>query len=119
MDYEISKREIRDMNKFLLKFVIDMLNLVFGRSEETEIFWESHLIPQVIKKFKVNEAIEIQSFQESLDVLIKKKTVNLNSLFYSFIYLFGLEPVDPTQEKLEEYFGKFNREERPFGLLKT
>jgi hypothetical protein len=123
IEKEINKREKRDMNKFCLKFIIDMLNLVFGKSEETEIFWENHLIPEVVKKFKLHEAMKIQSFQESVDVLIKKKTVNLNSLFYSFIYLFGLEPVnpnnDPNQSKLEEYFSKFKRDERPFGMPKT
>ncbi len=36
----LEKRQKRDMNKKTLKFVVDMLNLIFGRGEETEYFWD-------------------------------------------------------------------------------
>lgn len=38
-------RRGRDMKQYSLEFVVDLLNLVFGKGNETEQFWEQHLIP--------------------------------------------------------------------------
>ena len=46
------------MNNYTLKFMVDMLNLIFGKSEETNYFWEEKLIPEVVRQFKVDEAIK-------------------------------------------------------------
>jgi len=54
----IEKRLKRDMNKKTLKFTVDMLNLIFGKSKETDYFWDTYLIPETIKYFKLNEAMK-------------------------------------------------------------
>jgi len=71
------------MNKKTLKFVVDMLNLIFGRGEETEYFWDQMLIPECLKTFYVLEAMKYHSYQDSVSELVSRKKANLNSLFYS------------------------------------
>ena len=38
-----SKRVTRDMDFRIKKFMIDMLNLIFGKGEETDYFWREIL----------------------------------------------------------------------------
>lgn len=41
-----SKRVTRDMDFRIKKFMIDMLNLIFGKGEETDYFWNEILFKQ-------------------------------------------------------------------------
>jgi len=38
--------------------MVDMLNLIFGRSEESDYFWDSILMPECMGYFKIQEAIQ-------------------------------------------------------------
>ena len=40
IEQELHKRANRDMEKKVKKYVVDMLNLVFGCGEETDSFWQ-------------------------------------------------------------------------------
>jgi len=58
VEKEIEKRRNRDMNRKTLKFVVDILNLTFGKGKETDYFWDSYLMPETIKNFKITEAMK-------------------------------------------------------------
>jgi hypothetical protein len=79
------------MNKKTLKFMVDMLNLIFGKSKETDYFWDQYLIPETTKYFKFAEAMKYHQYQEGMETLISRNNVNLNSMFYAFMHLFGLK----------------------------
>lgn len=38
------KRKARNMDRRIRKFLIDILNLIFGRGQETDHFWQELLI---------------------------------------------------------------------------
>lgn len=131
IDQAIKERRDRDMDIETRKFTVDMLNLIFGKSEETDFFWDQHLVPECIKKFRIHEAMKYHAYQEGIDQLLSRKQVNLNALFYALYQLFGLR-IDVFQDggagpssqqqyydvysaKMEEYFIKFRKSERPFG----
>lgn len=90
----ISDREEKDMDRESLEFLVDMLNLIFGNGEETDYFWDNMLLPECIKYFEIQQAMEYTNCQDSLDDIICRKTMNLNSLFYAVKYLFGFK-LDP------------------------
>ena len=46
------------MNQETLEFIVDMLNLIFGRGEETDDFWKEIILPQCLNYFKVQDAIQ-------------------------------------------------------------
>ena len=62
--------------------------------------------------------------------MINKKSVNINAMFYAFCYLFGLrikgvadnyssrEELDSHSRIMMEFFDKFGKDERPFGVPK-
>ena len=54
----MNSREQRDMNKKALKFIVDMLNLIFGVGEETDYFWEHMLFKECAEHFGIDEAIK-------------------------------------------------------------
>lgn len=79
------------MDKKSRKFLVDMLNLIFGRGEETDYFWQQMLVPETIAKFKVQEAMKYHNYQDNISELISRKKANLNALFFSVQQLFGFE----------------------------
>ena len=61
-DYTKIKEEIDnikyiDMNEKTHELIVDLLNLIFGKSEETEQFWEFYLIDECKSYFKIQEAM--------------------------------------------------------------
>ena len=68
-----------------------MLNLIFGRSEETACFWEEILIKECAAYFKLSDAISYHKSKNTISELLSKRTCNFNALFYSIIYLMGIE----------------------------
>jgi hypothetical protein len=36
----IQKKEKKDMDRKTRKFIVDMLNLIFGKGDETTYFWD-------------------------------------------------------------------------------
>lgn len=90
-------RSAEDMNRICLEFLVDMLNLIFGKGNETDMFWSQYLVPEVFNRFKVEEAIKYSQQHDNYEFLINKKNINLNMMFYSFVHLFGLDIV-PVRE---------------------
>lgn len=132
----MTKRLGRNMAKKSQKFIVDMFNLIFGRGEETDQFWDFYLIDECKSYFKIQEAMRYNQFQESIDEVISRKKTNLNALFYAVCTLVGVK-IDPFigqtktnsslqekgsqqyqfiySQKMDEYFSKFGKAERPFG----
>ena len=46
--------------------MVDMLNLTFGKGEETDYFWDSVLVPECIEYFKIQDAMQ---YHQSTDTL--------------------------------------------------
>ena len=125
------------MNKKTLKFIVDILNLTFGKGKETDYFWDSYLLPETIKNFKINEAIKYHQYQETIETVITKSFANLNAIFYALVYHFSLKldadfntsapaaefeyegqrqrTEEQLRQRVEEYFSKFKKFEKPFG----
>ena len=72
----------RDMDDIIKEGIIDYMNLVFGKGEETEEFWNSILIPYSAYYFQ----FPVKDLEEHY-----RKEYLRNALYFSFIYLFGLE----------------------------
>ena len=83
------------------EFLIDMLNLIFGRGDETDYFWDQILIPECSKQFELQQALEYCGIQESIDDIISRKEINMNALFYAVQYLFGFK-IEPGVGALYE-----------------
>lgn len=64
-------------------FLVDMLNLVFGKGEETDYFWDEVLMKQTVKYFKIEEAIKFHNLNETVEENISRKSLNLNALFFA------------------------------------
>ena len=125
------------MNRKTLKFVVDILNLTFGKGKETDYFWDSYLMPETIKNFKITEAMKYHQYQETIDIVISKSAANLNAMFYALVFHLGLSldadfnnsaPAadfefevqrqrndEQLRLRVEEYFNKFKKFEKPFG----
>jgi hypothetical protein len=50
---EINVRTTIDMNMKTHELIVDIFNLIFGRSEETDQFWEFYLIDECKSYFKI------------------------------------------------------------------
>lgn len=63
--------------------IIDYMNLIFGIGQETDDFWDQILFPYASAYFNY-------PYEELV------KPTNLNGLYFSFIYLFGLKMTKPA-----------------------
>lgn len=71
--------------------VIDILNLIFGRGEETDLFWSNYLVVQCVSKFEFEEAIAYTGYDGTVERLINRSEVNLVALFWVINSLIGLK----------------------------
>ena len=72
-------------------FLVDTLNLVFGKGEETDYFWDEVLMKQTVKYFKIEEAIKFHNLNETVEENISRKSLNLNALFFAVQYHLSFE----------------------------
>jgi len=79
------------MDKKTRKFIVDMLNLIFGCGEETDYFWDHMLFKQCSEHFGIDEAIKYHEYLDGKDEILNKERVNLNALFYAIVYLMGIQ----------------------------
>lgn len=87
IDLEIDKRLNRNMDRKVQKGVVDMLNLIFGKSKETQLFW-SNMLAECDRKFHVSEALDFHLQKgilhlERVEDLLAKSKINLNALFFA------------------------------------
>ena len=68
-----------------------MLNLIFGKGEETDVFWAHYLIRECKNKLEIEEAMIYTSFNGTFEDLISKKDVNLVALFWVIVSLIGIQ----------------------------
>lgn len=53
IDDAVKERKRKDMDVATREFMIDMLNLIFGRGEETDYYWDQILILECSKQFEI------------------------------------------------------------------
>jgi hypothetical protein len=84
------------MDLKVCRLLVDILNLIFGKGEETDYFWDKMILPACKEQFKVDEAIKYHEYHDSLKAneLISRKNVNLNALFYAIQHLIGFELIN-------------------------
>lgn len=58
----------------------DFMNLVFGHSEEKNIFWHEVLLPEVVQYY------QYYSLED-----LKKHDIRLNALYFALLELVGLK----------------------------
>jgi hypothetical protein len=56
MNKDITMRKYIDMNFKTHELIVDLFNLIFGKSEETDHFWQYYIYEQTKSYFKVQEA---------------------------------------------------------------
>eukprot|EP01022_Parablepharisma_sp_SALTPOND_P010992 TRINITY_DN1454_c0_g2_i1.p1 TRINITY_DN1454_c0_g2~~TRINITY_DN1454_c0_g2_i1.p1 ORF type:complete len:1135 (-),score=143.33 TRINITY_DN1454_c0_g2_i1:10055-13459(-) len=67
------------MHGYLLECVYDFLNMTFGKDHDTDEFWDRIVFPAAAEAFSYS----LSHFQRS--------KVNLNAVFFAFVYHFGIE----------------------------
>ena len=82
------------MHDEALKFIVDILNLLFGRGEETDYFWDHLLFRECMHTFGINEAMRYHSYQDGIDQILNRQKVNLTALFFAIVHLLNLA-IDP------------------------
>ena len=50
---ELAKRSDIDMNMKTHELIVDLLNLIFGKSDETDNFWDFYLLDECKSYFKI------------------------------------------------------------------
>ena len=94
--------------------MIDFLNLVFGKGEIvkpskddiSKIFWDDVLIPFASKKYNY----PVNGFKEV--------SINMNALYYSFLYHAGIGPL-PNESEILKSLSKWIHEPFPQDMLLT
>ena len=94
----MQSRESIDMNKETLMLMVDMLNLVFGRGEETDFFWDEMLFKQCSEHFGIDEAILYHEYLDGKEEILNRERVNLNALFYAIVHLMGIK-INPFEKE--------------------
>lgn len=85
-----------------------MFNLIFGRGEESDYFWEHLLFPRCSEYFRIEQAIRHHSTQDSVEDILNKERINMNALFYALLHLIGLE-IDPFKNTKENKSQKYEK----------
>ena len=79
------------MDRKTRKFIVDMLNLIFGKGDETAYFWDYILFKQCSEQFALDEAIKYHEYLDGKDEILNKERINLNALFFAVIYNAGIK----------------------------
>ena len=66
------KRRQRNMDERIKKFIIDALNLIFGKGEETDHFWNEILFKQCVEYFGLDEAIDYHEYPDGQDEILNR-----------------------------------------------
>lgn len=109
MNDMLGRKHERNMDKKALKMIIDFLNLIFGKSKQSDFFWEEILIKRCQEKF---DLVAAETYYEHYDTfmgpheehdadeqhhhhhdhadIFGREHSNLNALFFAIIELIGL-----------------------------
>lgn len=90
----IEVRETTQLHEESHKFIADVLNLVFGRGEETDYFWDQMLFRECAITFGIREAMQYHNYQDGIEQILNRARVNLTALFFAIVHLLNLS-IDP------------------------
>ena len=93
-----------------------MLNLIFGKSKDSTLFWNSTLLKECDRKFHVSEVLDFHLKKgilhlERVEDLLSKSKINLNALFFAFQSLIGLT-IQPAPHTASLSTSKYNTNEQ-------
>ena len=54
---QIKKRLTVDIQRKINKLIVDLYNLIFGKDQETQMFWSEHLVPKCMDHFQIKQAM--------------------------------------------------------------
>lgn len=98
------------MTRRIREFIIDIFNLIFGKGQETDHFWEQVLFKQCAIKFELDAAIAYHDFPETKEEILCHERVNLRALYFTLVEHLNLKM---DMYKLGEVVGTIKTNDSP------